>query len=188
MLKMYYNFPTIKGNQAYDEYYICMVPLGILNKIFLNTDSEVLPEFRAQRKLNESRVPVIKDYILNNRDSYVFSALAASIDGDIKFKPSENNSEIGVLEIDMKAKILINDGQHRKAAIISALEEDSSLENETIAVVFYKDKGLIKSQQMFTDLNKHAVTTSKSLNALYDSKDIYTIISKEVLLNVPFLN
>ena len=42
-------------------------------------------EYRAQRKLNEARIPEICGYILSNRDSYVFSALAASVDGDMKF-------------------------------------------------------------------------------------------------------
>jgi len=188
MSKMFYTFPAIKGLQAEEQYYTCMIPLGLLSKIFADTDNEVLPEFRAQRKLNEARIPEIKNYILNNRDSYVFSALAASIDGEIKFIPSKENEEIGVLEVDMKSRILINDGQHRKAAILAAIEEDDSLEQETIAVVLYKDKGLIRSQQMFTDLNKHAVTTSKSLNALYDSKDQCSIITKQVLKNVDFLN
>ena len=188
MSKMFYTFPAIKGLQAEEQYYTCMIPLGLLSKIFADTDNEVLPEFRAQRKLNEARIPEIKNYILNNRDSYVFSALAASIDGEIRFVPSKENEEIGVLEVDMKSKILINDGQHRKAAILAAIEEDETLEQETIAVVLYKDKGLIRSQQMFTDLNKHAVTTSKSLNALYDSKDQCSIITKQVLQNVDFLN
>ena len=66
----------------------------------------------------------------------------------------------------MDSKILINDGQHRKAAILAAIEEDETLLDETIPVVLFADKGLERSQQMFTDLNKHAVTTSKSLNAL----------------------
>ena len=59
----------------------------------------------------------------------------------------------------MGAKILINDGQHRKAAILAAIKENPEIENETISVVFYQDLGLARSQQMFTDLNKHAVKT-----------------------------
>ena len=185
---MFYSFPAIKGLQAGEQYFTCMIPLGLLSKIFIDTDNEVMPEFRAQRKLNEARIPDIKNYILSNRDSYVFSALAASIDGNINFVSSNSNDEIGILEVDMNSRILINDGQHRKAAILAAIEEDESLEQETIAVVLYKDKGLARSQQMFTDLNKHAVTTSKSLNALYDSKDQCSIITKQVLNNVDFLN
>ena len=36
---------------------------------------------------------------------------------------------------------------------------------------FYGDKGLERSQQIFTDLNKHAVKTSNSIAELYDSRD-----------------
>ena len=180
-----YRFPAVKGVQAEDDYYICMVPLGILPKLFPLDGNAVSPEFRAQRKLNEARIPEIRDYILNNRNSYVFSALAASVDGKMDFI-SENNSNIGFLEIDMNADFLINDGQHRRAAIEAALEEDDSLGEETIPVVFFKDKGLVRSQQMFTDLNKHAVITSKSLNTLYDSEDEIAIISKRVVDAIPF--
>ena len=76
MLK--YQFPAVKGKQAGQDYYICMVPLSLLNKIFLTDTNDVSAEYRAQRKLNEARIPEICDYILNNRSSYVFSALAAS--------------------------------------------------------------------------------------------------------------
>jgi len=184
---MVYRFPAMRGIQANSEYYVCMIPLGILAKIFIDASPDTLPEFRAQRKLNEHRIPEIRDYILNNRCSYVFSALAASIDGQVVFIPINQNANIGELEIDISATFLINDGQHRKAAIIKAIESDESLRDETIAVVLYKDKGLERSQQMFTDLNKHAVNTSKSLNTLYDSKDPLAIMTKQVVAQVPFL-
>ena len=149
-----------------------------MSKIFVTDSSDVPAEYRAQRKLNEARIPEICGYILSNRDSYVFSALAASVDGDMKFVPADSNENAGILEIDMTASFLINDGQHRKAAIEAAIAEDESLKEETISIVLYKDQGLQRSQQMFTDLNKHAVTTSKSLNTLYESKDPVALITK----------
>ena len=182
---MQYRFPAMKGMQAGAEYFVCMVPLGILSKIFIEQDDSTLPEFRAQRRLNEARIPEIRDYILNNRDSYVFSALAASVDGNMLFV-SQDGSSIGELEVDMSANFLINDGQHRKAAIIKAIEHDSSLKDETIAIVFYSDKGLERSQQMFADLNKHAVNASKSLNALYEFNEPTALITKQVVQQVPF--
>ncbi len=184
---MFYRFPAMRGIQANSEYFVCMVPLGVLSKIFIEDSSDVLPEFRAQRKLNEQRIPEIRDYIINNRDSYVFSALAASVDEEIDFFPTRESGNIGELEVDMTATFLINDGQHRKAAIIEAIEFDESLKDETIALVLYRDKGLARSQQMFTDLNKHAVNTSKSLNTLYDSKDPMAVMTKQVVAQVPFL-
>ncbi len=183
-----YKFPVVRGRQAAREYYIAMVPLKMLVKLFPNDDEYVLPEYRAQRKLNTSRIPVISRYILENRDSYVFSALAASIDGKFCFKESEQGAGTGILEVSMEARFLINDGQHRKAAIIEAIEEDETLADETISVVLYEDDGLSRSQQIFTDLNKHAVKTSNSISELYDSRDDLAVLTRTVISKVSFLN
>ena len=136
-----YRFPAVKGVQATREYYIAMVPLKMIPKLFPEDEEYVPPEYRAQRKLNTTRIPVISKYILDNRNTYVFSALAASIDGEFRFCLSEQVN-LGILEISMDAKLLINDGQHRKAAILEAIKEDESLLNETISVVFFQDQGL----------------------------------------------
>ena len=184
-----YRFPVVRGIQAESEYYIAMVPLKMLSKMFPMDDEEfVLPEYRAQRKLNEARIPIISKYILDNRDSYVFSALAASIDGEFVFDENEKNLDTGVLEVSMDAHFLINDGQHRKSAILNALKEDPTLETETISIVFYSDQGLKRSQQIFTDLNKNAVKTSNSISELYDSRDEMAVITRNVIWNIDFLN
>lgn len=182
-----YKFPAVRGIQANTEYYISMVPMNLLNKLFSeNTDNTVLPEFRAQRKLNETRIPEISNYILDNRNSYVFSALSASIDGKFRFISSKEFENVGVLEVDMNAIFLINDGQHRKAAIEKALIEDRSLSDETISIVFFKDEGLARSQQMFTDLNKHAVKTSNSIATLYDTRDKLAVVTNNIINKIPF--
>ena len=181
-----YSFPAVKGIQAGKEYYIAMVPLGVIGRLFPDEEQYVLPEFRAQRRLNTTRIPVISKYILDNRDSYVFSALAATVGGEYSF---EGNTEgLGILKISMDAAILITDGQHRKAAIMEALEEDSSLKNETIPIVFFEDKGLQRSQQIFTDLNKNAVKTSNSISELYDNRDELAVITRETISRIDFLN
>ena len=180
-----YHFPAVRGIQAGREYYISMVPLKLLSRLFPVEDEILLPEYRAQRKINEARIPEIKKYILDNRDTYVFSALSASIDGNFLFKPYMD-SNVGVLEVDMESVFLINDGQHRKAAIVAAMKEDSTLENETISIVFFSDEGLTRSQQMFTDLNKHAVKTSNSLATLYDARDEIAVATKNIIDAIPF--
>ncbi len=184
-MSFYYEFPAVRGLQAKNEYYISMVPLKLLSKLFPSDDEIVTPENRAQRRINEARIPEIKQYILDNRATYVFSALSASIDGEFHFISSENN-DVGILRVEMDAVFLINDGQHRKAAIEAALAEDKSLDNETISIVFFKDLGLRRSQQMFTDLNKHAVKTSNSLSTLYNSRDPLAVITRDVIENVSF--
>lgn len=180
-----YRFPAVRGLQAGREYYISMVPLKLLPRLFPAEEEIVLPEYRAQRRINEARIPEIKQYILNNRDTYVFSALSASIDGDFTFS-AKTNGDVGILEVDMESVFLINDGQHRKAAILAAMEEDESLEKETISIVFFADEGLARSQQMFTDLNKHAVKTSNSLATLYDARDEIAVATKTIIDAIPF--
>ncbi|SEF62245.1 DNA sulfur modification protein DndB [Butyrivibrio sp. Su6] len=182
-----YRFPVVKGVQAKKEYYIGMVPLKMIASLFPRDDEYIMPEHRAQRKLNESRIPEIANYILENRDSYVFSALAASIDGEFRFVPSEQE-DVGILEVALDARFLINDGQHRKAAILEAISEDPSLMEETISVVFFEDSGLERSQQMFTDLNKHAVKTSNSISELYDSRDDLAVVTRKIVKEIPFLD
>ncbi len=182
-----YNFSAVRGLQAGKEYYIAMIPLGLLSKIFNNEEEYLLPEYRAQRSINELRIPEIRDYILNNPKTYVFSALSASIDGKFSFIRSETDENLGVLQVDMSAVLLINDGQHRKAAIEAALKEKPELADETISIVLFKDEGLKRSQQMFADLNKHAVKPSKSLSTLYDNRDDFSNAVKDVVSSISFL-
>ena len=53
-------------------------------------------------------------------------------------------------------------------------------------VVFFRDDGLARSQQMFTDLNKHAVKTSNSLATLYDTRDPIAVATKNVIESIEF--
>ena len=187
-MEFFYRFPVVRGMQAKREYYIAMVPLKMLPKLFPAEDEFLPPEYRAQRRLNEKRIPVISRYILENRESYVFSALAASIDGEFRFVPAGNSPDTGVLEISMDARFLINDGQHRKAAIEEAIKESPDLADETISIVLYRDKGLERCQQIFTDLNKNAVKTSNSISELYDSRDSMAVTTRSVVGRIGFLN
>jgi len=84
-------------------------------------------------------------------------------------KAGENR--LGTLKVPMDAKFIINDGQHRRAAILAALEQKPELGSETIAVVFFLDFGLERSQQMFADLNRYAIRPSRSLGLLYDHRN-----------------
>ena len=181
-------FSAIKGIQAGREFYTIMVKLGDLDELIPAVDLSLSAEDRAQRQLNRKRIPAIKRYILDNQDSYVFSALACSIDGDFRFVPDSVHESVGILEIYKGSKILINDGQHRKTAIIEAIQDAPDLSEESIPVVIFKDRGLKRSQQMFTDLNKHAVKTSNSIAELYDSKDEIAALTRQLLKRNKFID
>ena len=172
-----YGFDAIRGIQAGREFYVAMCPLKIIPKIFIFNDYDIPPEMRAQRILRENRIPAIKNYILNNPKDYTFSSLTASVDGKMKFTPAASladDGKLGRLYINMDSRFLINDGQHRRKAIEEALKEKPELGHEMISVVFFRDDGLKRSQQMFSDLNKNAVKPTKSLNILYDHRDEFS--------------
>lgn len=167
-----YVFPAIRGIQAGREYYVSMCPLRLIPKLFLFDEEELTPELRAQRTLNKARVPEMARYLTEHADSYVFSALTASVDADLEFEPtSPHNASLGLLRIPMTGQFIINDGQHRRAAIEAALKSRPSLGDESIAVVFFSDIGLTRSQQMFADLNRYAIRPSTSISILYDHRD-----------------
>jgi DNA sulfur modification protein DndB len=179
------NFPVIKGIQAEHEYYVAMWTLRMLKQISIFDEHELPPELRAQRVINKARIPEIANYVLNNRKDYIFSAITASIDSEVEFvplspKPGENR--IGILKVPMDAKFIINDGQHRRAAILSAIEQRPELGGETIAVVFFLDIGLSRSQQMFADLNRYAIRPSRSLGLLYDHRNEKAKLARLVVM------
>lgn len=186
-----YNFPAIRGVQAGKEYYVAMCPLRIIPKIFLFDEEEIPPEHRAQRILNKARIPELTNYIVDNQKDYVFSSITASIDGEVNFQPystDPSSKDLGQLRIALDARFLINDGQHRRAAIEEALKISPELGSETISVVFFHDEGLIKSQQIFSDLNRHAVNTTSSIGILYDHRDKLAIVTKDLIHSNQLLN
>lgn len=181
-------FPAIRGVQAGKEYYVTLFPLKLIPKIFIFDESEIPPKMRAQRVLNHARIPQIANYIISNPKDYVFSSLTASIDGRVEFTPfgeKGNFSKIGTISIPLTARFIINDGQHRRAAIEEALKSRPELGNESISVVLFLDSGLKRSQQMFADLNKHAVQPTRSLGILYDSRDPLAKLALELADTVP---
>jgi len=183
-----YIFPAIRGVQAGREYYVSMCPLRLIPKIFLFDEEELVPELRAQRILNKARIPEMARYMAENRQNYIFSALTASIDAEVRFEPLASGTEgsrVGLLHIPMTAKFIINDGQHRRAAIELALRDKPDLGDETIAVVFFLDIGLERCQQMFADLNRYAVRPSRSIGVLYDHRDAAAELTRLVVLRSP---
>ncbi len=187
-----YMFAALRGIQAGREYYVISCPLKLVPKIFLFDEEEVPPDLRAQRILNKARVPKIAEYLVKNRNDYILSSLTASVDAKVKFIPVNlewsatvrDSIKLGFLVIPMDARIILNDGQHRRAAIERALKECPELGDDTVSVVLYVDAGLKRSQQMFADLNRYSVRPSQSLSLLYDHRSAMAKAVKKVMNDV----
>lgn len=186
-----HRFPAVRGMQAGRPCYIAMCPMRIIPKLFRFDEEDVPPELRAQRNINMSRIPEISSYLVENQKNYTLSSLTASIDGPVSFESIANSGEstnIGTLTVSMDAQILINDGQHRRAAIEAAIKENPDLAHDNISVLFFVDEGLKRSQQMFADLNKHAIRPSNSISTLYDHRDDISELARYVQKNVKVFN
>lgn len=183
----HHTFPAIRGNQAGRPCYIAMCPMRIVPTLFKFNEEVVPPELRSQRILNRSRIPEITCYLINNPTDYTLSSLTASVDAKVDFDPISDTGfgqNIGILTIPMDAQILINDGQHRRAAIEEAIKENPEIGYDNISVLFFIDEGLSRSQQMFADLNKHAVRPSDSISTLFDQRDQLSELARYVQKNV----
>src|SRR3989475_1422849 len=181
------SFPVMRGNMGGRQYYSLLISLSEIPHLFKFNDwEECTPELRAQRVLNKARVPDIAKYILDNEDGYLFSSITASYSCPVNFIPSAENPEFGTLEMELEnVEFIINDGQHRCAAIAAALKENPALGKERISVLLFQTENLDRLQQMFTDLNRYAHKTSKSLDVLYDHRDHLSALTMEVAENVP---
>src|SRR5438445_491939 len=79
-------FPAMHGVMGKRDYYVAIMKLALVPKLFKFRDwAELPPEQRAQRVLQKSRIPEITDYILKNEDGYLFSSLTASYNVDPTF-------------------------------------------------------------------------------------------------------
>ena len=184
-----HSFPVVRGTQAGREFYVSMCPLRLLPSLFSVGSPTADAASRTQRTLNRSRLPKIARYVLENRDSYIMSPIIVSfesIDGGPWFEPLDGaHFRQGTLHVPKGSKISINDGQHRRSGLEMAMKADPDLEFETIAVVFFMDKGLSKGQQIFADLNRYAVKPSTSLSLLYDHRNILANLVRQLSCESP---
>ena len=179
-------FPAMEATIGQRKYYACVMKLTAIPKMFTFRDwIEFTPEDREQRVLNKKRIPDIARYILDNEDGYLFSSITASYNCAVQFERVSPDG-LGFLEMDFEeADFVINDGQHRCAAIAQAVRENPALGNESISVLLFPYESKSRVQQMFTDLNKEVVKTSKSLNILFDQRDMLGKVTLEACEKVP---
>jgi DNA sulfur modification protein DndB len=176
------SFPAMRGTMGARQYFATVISVAEVPRLFKFNDWEqCTPELRAQRVLNKSRVPDIAKYVLDNEDGYLFSSITASYNSELKFVPSDSNPDIGTIEMELEnTEFIINDGQHRCAAIAMALKENPALGKDRISVLLFATENLDRLQQMFSDLNRFVHKTSKSLDILYDHRDHLSALTMDV--------
>jgi len=181
---------AMRGVQAGREFYMAMCHMSFIAKHLPYPKNNVPEDKLIQRHINKARIPKIAEYLIKYYDDYVLPPIIASIDGDIEWEPlsaDSENMQVGLLKIPDSADLIINDGQHRCAAIQHALQERPELKYETLGVIFYIDRGVKRARQIFSDLNGHPVRTNQNINATFDSRQYLPLLTKRVMDGSPLL-
>lgn len=178
--------PAMRGKMGGRTYYAVLMPMSGVPQFFRFTNwSGISPDDREQRVLNEKRVPDLASYVTENEEDYIFSSITASYKGEPKFEPFTEGSNIGALILQLGDEFIINDGQHRCAGIVKALNDGAPIARDTLSVLLFPWESTKRVQQMFSDLNRFVQKTSKSLDILYDKRDDLAAATLDMIDELP---
>ena len=182
--------PATRGIQGNKCVYSAMLPMRQLSEMVPPVSTLSTVEERSQRKLNKRRAFAIAEYIHGNPETYVLPALTVSLlktgQRRVQFEPIEEGGCIGELHIPIAMDILLNDGQHRHAAITELLGKHDL--RDSIALTIYSDVEKEQADQMFVDINLNAVKPSGSINTLYNHRDPWSRLAVKVSKKSTTLN
>ena len=186
-------FPALRGKMGEMEYALVMMRLGELVKHIgyaeeiQEWDGGIPSEFKKQRKLNMSRITNEMVPYLTATPDHFYAAITAELErpGDpqnkLLFEPiAGGDGTMGILTLDGSEQVMALDGQHRLKSIELAMKTHPDLARESIAVILVPGKGYRKTQQLFTDLNRYAKQPSKTLNLLFEHREFFAVVAKEV--------
>jgi len=185
--------PALKGRLGGVDFYIITLTLAEVPKYIEPTDPNLPPKLRENRRAQPQRFAKIAGYITKNPDDYRFSALTCTYgkNGDTeppRWEPADPDARegspgwmLGMLTLNQQDPLIIVDGQHRLGAIERAIKTEPELRKDSIAIVLFPYISLEANQQLFSDLNRTAKKTSKSLDVFFNRRDIsYRVVQRMV--------
>ena len=98
-----------------------------------------------------------------------------------------------MLGFDGDEQYYVLDGEHRLAAMkdIAESNPDSEVLKDEISILLVAHKrdsgGIQRARRLFTNLNRYAAKTSKTVNIVLDEDDPYAIITRDLLRDQPYL-
>ena len=134
------SFPAMRGVIGKKQYFATMMALSEIPHLFKFNDwQQFTPELRAQRVLVKAR---------DTRDREVHRGQRRQLSLLVHHRCLQHRGKVQALsrtvpilatcEMDLEdAKFLINDGQHRCAAITAALNENPGIGKEKISVLLF---------------------------------------------------
>lgn len=170
MSNSFYTFPALRGKQGKYDYYLLLCPLHLIPRIFLFDELQVPSEWQPRPSLNLGAVDKLAHYLQTHRDDYVLAPMVATSSTPVEFTASNHTfPEIGSVTIPLHAVMVIQDGQHRRAAIEQLLVNSTGLTDNAIAIMLFSDPTLDRSPAIFAALNQQYVQGNASRRVAHDS-------------------
>lgn len=183
-----YSFVALKGRQGSHDYYLIQCPLHLVPRLFLFDEAEVPVSLRRSRSIDAARAADIAKYISEEPATYVLPCLVATINGKVSFEPiSDGQGMIGKITVPMTAQLVLQDGQHRRLAIMQLLSKNTVLADNTIPIMLFPDENLVRSQRLYTILNNGKAKQSRSKRVLHERSDLATLV-QQLIDDVPLFH
>lgn len=210
------NLACIRGNIGYWTYYSTIIKLRDLvtdNRVITVSESEELYTKNInrilQREINQSRIKALKDYIKTSNERFFSSLIVAIHKGNPKWSDIDlydrieiegtplNDSEttflsskFGILTLFGGEEIFALDGQHRLKGLRKAYEEDNSLADIEIPIIFviHNHEYVDKTRRLFTVLNKYAEKPKGAELIILDEDDVAAINTRRLVMDHPILS
>ena len=204
--------PALQGGFGDWVFYVALVPLGELAERVgyareLQSNSK-LSELIQRSLDDEDRASDIAEYLMKTRDRFFNSLVVGVHDGRPSWHPfslgaaggkhelgavvERDQDLVGYLELRGDERLFALDGQHRLAGIKKALQEDRTLAEEKVTVLFVAHAataaGVRRTRSLFISLNKKAVPVRKRDIIVLDEVDLPAIITRRLLDDHPWFS
>jgi DNA sulfur modification protein DndB len=184
-----YSFLAIRGSQGSHTYYLTQCPLRLVPRLFLFDEIEVPAALRQIQSLTPARVAALARYLAEKPSNYVLAPLVAVIDSEVNFEPLRTDlPEVGQLRIPLTARLVIQDGQHRRAAIEQVLSENPTLGDDMVPVMMFSDPQLTRAARLYADLNQPQKRRTQSQRVLYDQDSPLATLVRQLIEEVPLFH
>jgi DNA sulfur modification protein DndB len=188
------------------EYFASVVTLGEVARLIDFVEevdewtSETPPALKLQRKMNTQRVErELVPYLLSGEDHFYSSITveirpAPRIDAEgveqVVFNVTQTfpgGLEFGMLTLDGTETLYALDGQHRLKSIELAIRQQPRLARDLVSLIMIPFQSVVRSQTLFSDLNRYAKPTSKSISLLFTHREGFARLAKSIADTVPIL-
>ena len=206
----------LRGNIGYWTYYSTVIKIKDLvsdNRVITVSESDELYTKNInkilQREINITRIKSLKKYIKENDERFFSSLIVAvhkgspkwsdidlfdriEVDGNEIDQEQVNflGSKFGILSLTGDEEIFALDGQHRLKGLRKAYEEDNSLADLEIPVIFvlHNHDQVDKTRRLFTVLNKYAEKPKGAELIILDEDDVAAINTRRLVIEHPVLS